>query len=613
MVRWLLFVIIFLILNNLSAQSLRISKIEPPNWWAGMQRNHVQLMLYGEYLSDFEADFNREGIKVEKIHYLQNHSYSFIDINIASDIKPGTYILRLKSKKKVQNIDFPVLKRQDSAGRFQGFSPSDIVYLITPDRFVNGDVGNDHIDGMRDTCSSENILGRHGGDIQGIINKLGYLNNLGVTALWINPLLLNDERKSYHGYAATDFYRIDPRFGSNELYKELVEKAHDLNIKIIMDHVSNHVGVYHPWIDNLPTNDWLNGSINNHLYNTHRKEVLYDIHADRTEKEKVQRGWFVDEMPDLNQENPYLKNYLIQNTLWWIEETGIDGIREDTYPYSDPGYLSQWLHNIFTEYPGFNVVGEIWIHDPVFLAPYQKESRLIQNYHPLLPSITDFGLFEAFGRVFNRNQSIDELYTFISRDFLYPDPHGLLTFLDNHDVMRLHDLVDGNTQKYKMALKILLTMRGIPQIYYGTEIGLAGGPDHGQIRADFPGGFPGDSPSAFDKIGRNQKENEIFDFLSNIISIRRKYIALQKGSLVHLPPANEIYTYFREFDGQKMLMIANNNDHPKDISLQTLSNQIADSKYLLDVENHEKLDSADDVVVLVPAYDLRIFELIKDQ
>ena len=352
---------------------------------------------------------------------------------------------------------------------------------------------------------------------------------------------------SYHGYAATDLYKIDPRFGSNELYSQLIEKAHNLGLKIIMDHVSNHVGMYHPWVNNPPTENWFHGTMENHLNASHDKRVLIDIHIDSSLIKNMKEGWFVKEMPDLNQKNRFLKNYLIQNSLWWIESFGIDGIREDTYPYVNQDFLTNWAGVVFEEYPSFNIVGEVWIHDPVFIAPFQKNNSLVKDFDTKLPSVADFGLFEAFGRVLNRDESIFNIYQFLGKDFLYSNPNMLMTFLDNHDVMRLWDLVSGNLNKYKMALVMLFTIRGIPQIYYGTEIGLPGGNDHGLIRRDMPGGFPDDTINVFDSTGLNNKQQAIFSLLKKLIQLRKKYKAISVGNLIHFPPVNEFYYYIRKF------------------------------------------------------------------
>ena len=483
--------------------------------------------------------------------------------------------------------------------------------MITPDRFANGNPDNDKIAGMRDEWDVNDRLGRKGGDIQGIINHLDYIKDLGVTAVWLNPVVENDTKISYHGYAATDFYRIDPRFGNNNMYKEFVKKAHDLGLKVIMDHVVNHIGIFHPWMENLPSDDWLNGSMENHENNLHHKVALNDLYADSSLIYNVENGWFVDEMPDLNQKNTFLANYIIQNTIWWIEYSGIDGIREDTYPYADQRYLSLWADAVLKEYPDFNIVGEIWIHDPVFLSTYQTGSYYPKEFDSNLPSVTDFGLFEAFGRVFNRNQSIKELYRFLSRDFIYPNPDNLVTFLDNHDVMRTIDLVDGNRQRFKMALKVLLTMRGIPQLYYGTEIALKGGDDHGAIRRKFPGGFPGDNRSAFEQDGRTAEENEIWDFLKSLIELRKTNPALTLGELNHLPVFDEFYIYMRTYGNQKVLMVANNSEKGRSIEMKFMERFLKLGDQLKNLETGTETDLSIADNFFIPGYDVGIYEVFQ--
>jgi glycosidase len=606
-------ILLMIFVSSLISQSLSIDKVEPPNWWVGMKWNRVQLMIYGSGLSNVKAQFEPKDLKIEKIHQIENSSYAFIDVIIPADIKPATFKLTISTNQSDASIDFTILSRTRSDNIHQGFSSDDIIYLITPDRFVNGDPGNDFKEGMRDSRKSHDILGRHGGDIQGIIDKLEYLSDLGVTALWINPLVENDVDISYHGYGATDFYKLDPRFGTNELYKELVVEAHSLGIKIIMDHVSNHIGIYHAWINNLPTKDWLNGTLDNHENNFHAKKELNDIHGDSLLRENVQKGWFVDEMPDLNQKNPFLAHYIIQNTLWWIEYAGIDGIREDTYPYADALFLSNWAEAIINEYPNFNIVGEVWIHVPAFLATYQTGSYFPKEYDSHLPSVTDFGLFEAFGRVFNRDQSIGEIHSFLSKDFLYPDPYNLVIFLDNHDVMRTIDLVDGDIQRYKLALQILLTTRGIPQIYYGTEIGLKGGIDHGEIRRKFPGGFPGDKRTAFKSEGRTAEENEIWQFLKYLIKIRKTYDALSKGKLIHFPVFDEFYMYFRTYEDEIIMIIVNNKVDNRELELKRLERYFSSDDILENLKTGESILFSLDKKLAIAGYDMGLYKIIKSK
>jgi glycosidase len=600
---------IILLIRIAYTQSISIEKIEPPNWWTGMHWNKIQLMLYGENLNEISIQFNSQKIKINKIHSIKNSTYAFIDIEILPDLMPGKYTLGITGKENLVKVFFPINEREKLKDAFQGFDSADIIYLITPDRFANGDTSNDNVLGMRDWTDRNDILRRHGGDIQGIIDKLDYIKDLGFTAIWINPLVTNDMNISYHGYAATDLYNIDPRFGTNELYQELVHQAHRRGLKIIMDHVSNHVGMYHPWVKNPPFPDWFHGTLENHLEAYHDKTVLLDIHSDSLLKKCTTNGWFVTEMPDLNQSNLYQKNYLIQNTIWWIESTGLDGIREDTYPYADQNFLSDWAKAIFEEYPLFNIVGEVWIPDPIFLASFQKNNSFAGKFDTYLPSVTDYGLFESFGRVFNRNESISNIYHILSKDFAYSNPNMLMTFIDNHDVWRLWDLVKGSIKKYKMALTILLTTRGIPQIYYGTEIGLPGGDDHGLIRRDYPGGFSGDKHNAFIKEGRTEKENEIFEYLKKLTHLKREYKALSNGKLIHFPPKDEIYVYFRLFKDEKILIIINNDDKSKEISLANyeryfrkvykIKNLLTGKSFLYDEKKSIEIMGYDSVLLLL--------------
>ena len=594
---------------TLHAQQLRIDKIEPPNWWIGMKSDSLQLMLYGENLIDLKVTCKDHNFKIANIYLTQNGLYAFLDVRLGKKLLPGDYELYCSNRYGETKIKYELLKRLSEKGRYQGFSQQDVIYLITPDRFADGDTVNDNIMEMRDKFEHSSPLGRHGGDIQGIINKLDYLHNLGITAVWINPLIENNMTISYHGYGATDLYKIDPRFGSNDLYYKLVEEAHNRNLKIIMDHVSNHIGIEHPWMKNLPMPDWLNGSIDNHQLNHHGKDILQDIHGDSVLARNTLSGWFVSEMPDLDQRNPYVAKYLVQNTLWWIESSGIDGIREDTYPYVDQGYLARWNNTILGEYPKFNIVGEVWIQDPAFIAPYQQGSMLSRPRNSHLPCVTDYGLFNAFGDVFFRQQSISNIYKCISHDFLYPNPSNLLTFIDNHDVLRLIDVVKGDIRRFKMALQLLLTLRGIPEIYYGTEIGLQGGTDHGLIRADFPGGFRQSSRNAFERSGRTVQENEIFDFVQNLLKLRKKFPALMQGEMIHLPVFNEFYIYFRILNGEKIMIVVNNKDQHRQLETHFFAHHFKNTRFLLNIENNTQIAYTPGLLLEVDGFEVLKYKL----
>ncbi|MGB5895086.1 MAG: alpha-amylase family glycosyl hydrolase, partial [Ignavibacteriaceae bacterium] len=452
------------------SQDFTISKIEPPNWWIGMKQDTLQLKFYGNDIQDADVFLKSDNVRIIKHHLTQNSDYLFLDIVIPSDAEPGNYTFTFISENDAYDFDYTILKRENESASHNGFTNEDVIYLIFTDRFCDGNPDNNTIGDSLDEFTSTDLDGRHGGDIEGIISNLDYLSDLGVTALWITPILENNMWMSYHGYAATDLYKIDQRFGSNVLYKHLVEESHKRGLKIILDHVSNHIGINHTWVKNLPMGDWFNGTVENHISAKHDKMAFLDIHGDSTIVKFTTEGWFQDYMPDLNQRNPYLKKYLIQNTLWWIEYSGLDGIREDTYPYADQNYLSEWAEAILEEYPNFNIVGEVWKGVPSIISGYQTNSPVRKlDFDSNLPAVTDFALADAIRWYLNDEKSIYHFYETLAQDIVYNDPDNLLVFMDNHDIERATYIADGNVNKVKIALNLLLFTRGIPVLFYGTE------------------------------------------------------------------------------------------------------------------------------------------------
>lgn len=524
----LLWIIFFSLTTVLSINAqMSVSKVEPPNWWIGMKWNNVQLMVYGKGLHNAEVKSVSDKLVVSKVQHPKNTNYLFVDLQVSESATPGFYELRFVNETEETTISYELKDRVIGGGQ-QGFDNNDVIYLIVPDRFANGDLSNDRAEGVRDEYDPENHLGRHGGDIKGIINHLDYLKELGITTIWINPLVENNTRISYHGYSATDFYNIDPRFGDNELYRFLVEEAHKRGLKIILDHVTNHISIDHPWMSNLPMDDWIQGSIKNHLNARHDKMVLSDIHGSEFTRKFLSEGWFVDSMPDLNQQNEFLAKYIIQNTLWWVEYSGLDGIREDTYPYADQEFLSDWAKSIMVEYPNFNIVGEVWTGEPAFLAYYQTGSYLPREYDTNLPSVTDFGTRDIYYGYLRGEKGLYDIYSTFAKDYLYPNPDKLVTFIDNHDVARVMWVANENVEKAKLALTMLLTTRGIPQILYATEIGMVGAEEHGILRSDFRGGFPGDESDGFTEEGRTDYENDMYDYVKALLNIREKHSSVEK-------------------------------------------------------------------------------------
>lgn len=568
-----------------------MDRVEPPNWWVGMQWSSVQIMLYGTQLKGCSVRFTDDRLQVTAVHTLPNPSYAFVDFTIPPDLPAGDYTMIVENETGEFQFSYPIHEREREDDRHRGFSQEDVVYLITPDRFANGNRENDDLPGLGDYDPTE-AGKRHGGDLQGIIDRLDYLADLGVTALWLNPILENNGRNSYHGYAATDLYRTDPRFGTNEDYRRLVQEAHHRGLKVIFDHVNNHIGINHPWMADLPMPDWVNGSREDHLTDKHYLLSITDPYAAPNSAALQKTFWFVDDMPDLNQRNPFLANYLIQNTLWWMEYTGLDGIREDTYPYPDQEFLADWAEAILTEYPHSNIVGEIWALQPGYIAQFQKESHFRRDFDTHLPTVMDFPLSEAFRTYLRGEGRLRDIYDVLAQDFVYTDPSRLLTFLDNHDMARAAYEADGDIDKLKQALAILLTTRGIPQLLYGTEINMIGGESHVELRADFPGGFPEDERSAFTEAGRTDTENELFNFLRRLLQLRKKYPALTKGQLVHYPMNwnNNVYKYLRIDGEEQVLVLVNGHEEAVHADLSELEPLLGTQLKLTDLLEDKTFD-----------------------
>ena len=587
--KYSLFVFIVLFTQQIISQNIVINKIEPPNWWTGMKWNQVQLMIYGENLKGVSAKFSDSRIKVKKVHKIENESYAFIDIIIPKNLPGGNYTLTLSKGKEKLNVDYPILQREKGK-RHQGFSNKDVIYLLMPDRFANGETSNDSIPGYYDSMQMVPNEWRFGGDLQGIIDKLDYLKNLGITAIWATPLVENNTFRSYHGYSATDFYNIDPRFGSNQLYKKYVDEAHSRGIKVILDHVANHFSDNHPWMRNLPTKVWINGTVEDHLPANHHKMLFTDLYADSSTIKHVERGWFVRDMVDFNQENLFVQNYIIQNTIWWVEYSGLDGIREDTHPYNNQKFISRWAKVILDEFPTLNIVGEVWTGESDFLAAYQKSTFLKKGFNTNLPSLTDFGLRDALIDFVSGKGSLYNVFKVISKDFLFIDPNQLVTFVDNHDMERVMHFASGNPEKVKLVYTILMTTRGIPSIFYGSEIGMVGGRGHGVLRAPFPGGFPEDERNAFESSGRTDDENDFFEFLKSLINIRKNNDAFTIGKMIHYPPVSNVYYYFRESGEEKYFIIINGNESETETDLNLLKHQFKGKTTLLNILSNRRVD-----------------------
>ncbi|WP_337792199.1 glycoside hydrolase family 13 protein [Phocaeicola plebeius] len=572
----LLIVFLFSWGGGQNARAMEIKKVAPSFWWAGMKNPELQILLYGEDLALSDVSVSGEGIYLKEAVRQDNPNYLLLYLDL-SEAKAQTFQILLKNGKKKLQVPYELKSRMRRGEDVKGFTSEDVLYLIMPDRFANGNPENDVVGEMREKkVDRTDSFARHGGDIQGISNHLDYIADLGVTAIWLNPTQENDmESGSYHGYAITDYYQIDKRFGSNEDFCALVEKAHEKNLKVVMDMIFNHCGSENYLFRDKPSDDWFNYR-SNYVQTSFKTASVMDIHASAYEKKIATDGWFTSVMPDFNQRNRHVARYLIQSSIWWIEYAGINGIRQDTHPYADFDFMSQWCKEVLDEYPYFNIVGETWLNSNVLVSYWQKNSKLAAPLNSNLPTVMDFPLQALMNQAFDEETGewgggLYKLYDYQTQDLVYANPMNLLTFLDNHDTSRFAqtDEMAKNLKRYKQAMVFLLTTRGIPQIYYGTEILMTGdkGKGDGDLRKDFPGGWQGDTRNCFVENGRTEQENEAFEFTRQLLNWRKGNQVIGKGSLKHYSIQNGVYVYQREFNGKSVVVIMNGTDDSKELDL----------------------------------------------
>lgn len=562
-----LLLLLFFLPICLSSQSV-IDKIEPPFWWQGMNNTELQLMVYGKDIQNLEPVFEKKSIKIKKVHKTDSPNYLFIDIEIPTDLQAGVYDLLFKKGKRTKaNFQYEIKERVKASAQREGIDQSDVVYLITPDRFANGDPNNDEVDGLLEGYDRALEYGRHGGDLQGISDHLDYIKDVGFSTIWLNPVLINDQDEwSYHGYATTDYYQVDPRFGTNEEYVQLALDAKEKGMGMIMDIIVNHCGSFHHWMKDPPFDDWINNQDGAYQQTNHRKETLLDPYKSESDRKVMTEGWFVPAMPDLNQRNPFMSTYLIQNSIWWIEYAHLAGIRQDTYSYPFRKFMTDWTCAIQAEYPNFYIVGEEWIDDPSVIAYWQEGKVNQDGYSSCLPGLMDFPLCFAIHKAFTEEEAWDKglikLYQSLSKDFHYADPAQLIIFPDNHDMKRIFVEMQEDLDKYKQAMAFLMTTRGIPQLYYGTEIAMNAGANgsHGLIRADFPGCWAGDSTNIKDGLALDDLQQEALSFCTELINWRNSNEAIHKGKLIHFIPENGVYVYFRTLENSAVMVILNKNE-----------------------------------------------------
>jgi glycosidase len=596
--------IIFLLVSiSLQAQDLRI---EPLNWWVGMKNPKLQLLIHGKDLSGSEVIAKKQGLKIVKVHTADSPNYLFVDCEIAKNASAGSYPIDIKKGGKIiHHIDYQLQARENNSANRPSYSTKDVIYLITPDRFANGDPQNDAAPGYREPNPARNeMYGRHGGDIKGITDRLDYIHDMGFTAIWNMPVLANDQAKeSYHGYAITDHYAIDPRFGTNADYKNLAEKANQKGIKLIMDVVLNHCGDGHWWMKDFPFKDWINFD-GKFVSTTHRRETVQDPHVSKYDAKMQTEGWFVPAMPDLNQNNPFMANYLIQNTIWWIEYAKLGGIRIDTYPYSEKLFAAKWSDAVLAEYPNLNLVGEEWSSNPIITSYWQKGKVNRDGFKSSLPALMDFPLQNALSESLNENdqewgKGLNKIYSVLSNDLVYANPDNLVVFGDNHDMSRFYTQVKHDQALFRMGIVFLMTTRGIPQIFYGTE-NLMSNPkssEHGEIRGDFYGGWPADAKDAVTQRGFTADEKSTQDFFKKLLNWRKTNSVIHDGKLLHFGPENGVYVYFRYTKTGKVMVVLNKNSQEKVLDISRYAEMIQPGMTVKEVLTDKKFTLGNQVSV----------------
>ena len=602
-----LFTIFFLILFNLHSTS-QIDKVHPPNWWIGHKNPNLQLLIRAEKINEYELNINYPGVKITNIHNADSPNYIFLDLEISDKAKEGSFIITFTKENKTLSYSYKLRKKRSLEDQSNGFDSSDAIYLITPDRFANGNYENDIIDFLKERkIDRANNYARHGGDLKGIFENISYIKNMGFTSLWLNPVLINDMKEgSYHGYATTDYYSVDPRFGSMKEYIELSLELKKNNIKLIKDIIVNHCGLYHWWMDDLPFKDWLNFQENylksndktiekNTVYSNHRRTTIQDIYASKSDYRGMLDGWFVPTMPDLNQKNKFLANYLIQNSLWWIETLNLSGIRQDTYPYAEKEFMSEWAGRIMSEYPKFNIVGEEWSYNPIRIAYWQDGNNNKDGYKSNLKSTMDFAMQKAIQEGILEeeawNTGLIKIYENLANDFYYSNPESLLIFNDNHDMSRIHTQMKKDITKTKMAIGLMLVLPRIPQLLYGTEILMedSSNPgDHGLIRSDFPGGWDNDEINAFSKQNLTDDQIEMQEYLKVLLNFRKKSKAIHIGNTIHFAPKNGVYLLQRRYNDEIVIFIINKNKNDVRLSNDRFSELNLNNIVFSDIHSGKK-------------------------
>ncbi|MDD3787584.1 MAG: glycoside hydrolase family 13 protein [Petrimonas sp.] len=585
----------FLFICTLAFVQAQQIKIDPAFWWSGMQEPELQLMVSGKDIASYKATVSAKDVHLKEAVTLESPNYQILYLDISESAPQKFDIVFTNGKKKI-TYNYELKKRKANQQNINGFNSSDVLYLIMPDRFANGNPANDQIKmRMPYKVDRNDPNARDGGDLKGISDHLNYLSDLGVTAIWLNPVLENDmEGGSYHGYATTDYYKVDPRFGTNEEYVKLIADTHAKGMKVVMDMIFNHCGSDHPWMKDVPSADWFN-NLDHYVQTNHMKEIYFDNYASEYDRKEFTDGWFVPTMPDLNQRNRHVAKYLIQNSIWWIEYAGVDGIRQDTYPYADYDMMIDWCKAIDKEYPNYNIVGEAWLNHTLGTGFWQKNSE-VNPHNTLLKTVMDFkfmGLAHSafFEETTEWNAGLHGIYDHMTYDFIYPDIYHVLRFLDNHDTDRFLKEYPTDLSGWKQGVTFLLTMPGIPQLYYGTELLMNGTKQQsdGFVRRDVPGGWPGDSVNEFTRSGRDEIQNEAFDFLSKLLKWRKENEVIAKGKMKHYVLQKGVYAYERYLDGKSILVFMNGTSNDVAMDLSQYAESLKGKKSGFDMLSNRKI------------------------
>ncbi len=606
--------------NNNQKLPFELTRIEPKEWWVGMQNKELQILLYGKNIGTAEVKIGKSdagNIKILRTEKPENQNYIFLYVDLA-DAKAGKFEIILTKEKEKKPIihTYTLLTPEKPREQYVGFTPADVIYLVMPDRFANGDPKNDVVKEMNPKAihNRNEPFGRHGGDLLGIEKNLDYFAKMGYTALWLNPPQENNQPdQSYHGYAITDFYKIDARCGTNEDFGRLVKSARQKNLKIILDMVFNHCGSEHWFIKDLPMKDWIH-QFPEFTQSNYRLSTTVDPYVSQFDYDKMQMGWFDRHMPDLNQRNPHLATYLIQNSIWWIQYFGIEGIRMDTHPYPYPDFMAKWCEAVFREYPNFNIVGEVWESSAITSAYWQKNSKNAKNYNSNLPSLTDFPVSDALNGAFNENDGwntgLSKIYYALVQDGIYPNPEQNVIFLDNHDVSRYATNTGKDLRKIKMGLAYLATLRGVPQVFYGTEILMEGGGDnHGKLRGDFPGGWAGDKVNAFTQEGLTNDQKDLQNYTQKLFNWRKSATAVHTGKMMHFVPDNNVYVHFRYNDNNSVMVLGNNSNDPRKVDTKRFQERMKGYTSAKNALTGETITNLSEL--LLPAKSVTILELMK--